>query len=204
MKRLLSFALPFILAGALTAWAQSDTTPSPSSTNQATSPSSSSSTQSNSQNSTSTQANPATSSTMAQSGTSTTNQSSLEGCVIKRQTDYFLQPETGEPVKLNSSQDLSQHVGHHVRVEGNVHNGLNSNATGTESNSSTSNSSTSNGSYGSNSTATGKVENGNSSPSGTQYETFDVTRVDMVSESCPTGMQNQSVPNNNSQSPKSK
>jgi hypothetical protein len=202
MKRLLSFALPFILAIALGAWAQSDTTPSPSSTNQATSPSSSSSTQSNTQNSTSTQANPATSSTMSQSGTSTTNQSSLEGCIVKHETDYFLQPESGQAVKLNSSQDLSQHVGHRVRVEGNVNNGLNSNATGTESNSSMNSSPTSNGSYGSNSASTGKVENGSSSPSGTQYQTFDVTRVDMISESCPSGMQNQSAPNNNSQSPK--
>ena len=203
MKRLLSFALPFILAATLGAWAQSDTTPSPSSTNQATSPSSSSSTQSNTQNSTSTQANPATSSTMSQSGTSTTNQSSLEGCVIKHETDYFLQPETGQPVKLNSSQDLSQHVGHRVRVEGNVNNAVNSNATGSESNSSMNSSSAANGSYGSNSSAsTGKVENGSSSPSGTQYQTFDVTRVDTVSESCPSGMQNQSTPNNNSQSPK--
>ncbi len=203
MKRLLSFALPFLLAAALGAWAQSDTTPSPSSTNQATSPSSSSSTQSNTQDSTSTRANPATSNTMSQSGTSTTSQSSLEGCVIKHETDYFLQPENGKPVKLNSSQDLSQHLGHRVRVEGSVQNGLNSNATGTESNSAANSSSTSNGSYGSNSSAsTGKVENGSSSPSGTDYQTFEVTRVNMVSESCPSGMQNQSAPNNNTQSPK--
>jgi hypothetical protein len=137
---------------------------------------------------------------MSQSGTSTTNQSSLEGCIVKHETDYFLQPDNGQAVKLNSSQELSQHVGHHVRVEGNVNNGLNSNATGTEANSS----SASNGSYGSNSASTGKVENGNSSPSGTQYQTFDVTRVDMISESCPSGMQNQSAPSSNSQSPKSK
>lgn len=202
MKRVLSFALPFILAVALGAWAQSDTTPSPSSTNQATSPSSSSSTQSNTQDSTSTQVNPATSSTMSQSGTSTTNQSSLEGCIVKQETDYFLQPETGQAVKLNSSQDLSQHVGHRVRVEGNVNNAVNSNASGAESNSSANSSSAANGSYGANSGAsTGKAENGSSSPSGTQYQTFDVTRVDMISESCPSGMQNQSVPNN-SQSPK--
>jgi hypothetical protein len=91
-----------------------------------------------------------------------------------------------------------------VRVEGNVNNAVNSNATGTESNSGMNSSSASNGSYGSKSSAsTGKVENGSSSPSGTQYQTFDVTRVDMISESCPSGMQNQSAPNNNSQSPKS-
>jgi len=175
MKRLLSFALPFILAAVLGAWAQSDTTPSPSSSNQATSPSSSSSTQSNTQSSTSTQANPATSSTMSQSGTSTTNQPSLEGCVIKRETDYFLQPDTGQPVKLNSSQDLSQHVGHRVRVEGNANSELNPNATGNEGNSNMNSSATSNSGA-----STGNVENGSSSPSGTQYQTFDVTRVSGV------------------------
>lgn len=116
--------------------------------------------------------------------------------MIKRETDYFLQPETGQPVRLNSSRDLSQHVGHQVRVEGNVNNGA------------TSNEAAANSSYGSNSAAsgtasTGKVENGNTSPSGTQYQTIDVTRVDMISKTCPSGMQNQSAPTNNtSQSPK--
>jgi hypothetical protein len=179
MKRLLSFALPFILAVALGAWGQSVTTPSPSSTNHATSPSSSSSTQSNTQNLTSTQGNPAASSTMSQSGTSTTDQSSLEGCIVKLETDYFLQPENGQPVKLNSSQDLSQHIGHRVRIEGNISRQANPSA------------------------STGKMENGSSSPSGTQYQTINVTRVDMISESCPSGMQNQSAPTKNSrQSPK--
>jgi hypothetical protein len=188
MKRLLSFALPFILAVALGAWGQSVTTPSPSSTNQATSPSSSSSTQSNTQNLTSTQGNPAASSTMSQSGTSTTDQSSLEGCIVKLETDYFLQTENGQPVKLNSSQDLSQHVGHRVRIEGNIDNGLNVSGSSRQANPSAS---------------TGKMENGSSSPSGTQYQTINVTRVHMISESCPSGMQNQSAPTKNSrQSPK--
>lgn len=181
MKRLLSLALPFVLASALAAWAQSDTTPSPSSTNQATSPSSSSSKQSNTQNSTPTQANPATSSTMSQSGTTATSQPSLEGCVIRRQTDYFLQPDNGQPVKLNSSQDLSQHVGHRVRVEGSMNNGANSNGTSTADN--------------------GASQSG--SQSGTQYQEIMVTKVDMISETCPSAMQNQSTPGNNtSQSPK--
>jgi hypothetical protein len=209
MKQLLYLALPIVLLLTLGASAQSDTTPSASSTNQATSPSSSSSTQSNSQDSTARQANPATSSTMSQSGTSTTSQSSLEGCIIRRETDYFLQPDTGQPVKLNSSQDLSEHVGHHVRVQGNVKNGSNSASSASNSNV-VGNNSSSGGAYGSSSSgagtngSTGKVENGSSAPSGgTQYEAIDVSRVDTISETCPAGMQNQSAPTNNTtQSPK--
>lgn len=177
MKRLLSFALPLVIAVTLAAWGQSDTTPSPGSTNQVTSPTSSSSTQSNTQESTSTQANPATSSTMAQSGTTASSPTNLEGCVIRQQTDYFLQPDTGQPVKLNSSEDLSQHVGHRVRVQGT--------ATSTSGNSA------------SNPTnSTGEAH----SEANSQSQEIVVTKVETISETCPSP--NQSVPNNNSQSPK--
>ena len=179
MKRLLSLALPLVLAGAMTVWAQSDTTPSPSSTNPATSPSSSSSTQSNAQDSSATQANPATSSTMAQSGTSQTRQPSLEGCIIREQNEYFLQPATGQPVKLSSSEDLSRHVGHRVRVLGTVAN------------------------EGNNGSDTNPASSGAgvlASTAGTQYQAITVSKVETISETCPSGMQNQSVPN--SQSPK--
>lgn len=182
MKRVLTFALPLVLAFSLGALAQSDTTPSPSSTNQATSPSSSSSTQSNAQDSTATQANPATSSTMSQSGTTATSQPSLEGCVIRQQTDYFLQPDNGQPVKLNSSQDLRQHVGHRVRVHGTVKNASSSN--------------NGNGASSSSADQSGKA-------AGTQYGEITVTKVDTISETCPAAMQNQSAPRkNNSESPK--
>jgi len=178
MKRLLSFALPLVIAVTLAAWGQSDTTPSPGSTNQATSPTSGSSTQSNTQESTSTQANPATSSTMAQSGTNAGSPTSLEGCVIRQQTDYFLQLDTGQPVKLNSSEDLSQHVGHRVRVQG--------------TSTSTSGSSASN--------PTNSTGGEASSEANNQSQEIMVTQVETISETCPSP--NQSVPNNNSQSPK--
>jgi len=178
MKRLLSFALPLVIAVTLAAWGQSDTTPSPGSTNQATSPTSGSSTQSNTQESTSTQANPATSSTMAQSGINAGSPTSLEGCVIRQQTDYFLQLDTGQPVKLNSSEDLSQHVGHRVRVQG--------------TSTSTSGSSASN--------PTNSTGGEASSEANNQSQEIMVTQVETISETCPSP--NQSVPNNNSQSPK--
>ena len=138
MKRLLSLLLPFILAMTLGAMAQSDTTPSSTSTDQATAPNSGTtqtpSTTSNDQSN--------SSSTMSQSGTtSSANQQNMEGCIVRQQTDYFLQPENGQMVKLNSSQDLSQHVGHHVRVQGQMENNGTASSTSTSgSNSSTSNS----------------------------------------------------------------
>ena len=130
MKRVLSLVLPLILTICLGALAQTDTTPSPSSTNQATSPRSSSSTQSNDQTTSPAQANPGSSSTMAQSGTTASSCRSVEGCIVQRQADYYLQPETGQAIKLNSSQDLSQHLGHRVRVEGNMNQACSSGSPG--------------------------------------------------------------------------
>ncbi|MFB3917009.1 MAG: hypothetical protein ACE14M_09775 [Terriglobales bacterium] len=44
----------------------------------------------------------------------------LEGCVIREETDYFLVPKRGNPVYLSSAgaANLSEHVGHHVKVHG--------------------------------------------------------------------------------------
>jgi len=114
---------------------------------------------------------------MAQSGTTASSPTNLEGCVIRQQTDYFLQPDTGQPVKLNSSEDLSQRVGHRVRVQGT--------ATSTSGNSA------------SNPTnSTGEAH----SEANSQSQEIVVTKVETISETCPSP--NQSVPNNNSQSPK--
>jgi hypothetical protein len=56
---------------------------------------------------------------MSQSGNNAANQSTVEGCLVRRQTDYYLLPDNGgQPIKLNSTQDLGQNVDHHVRVQG--------------------------------------------------------------------------------------
>jgi hypothetical protein len=49
------------------------------------------------------------------------NKRTVEGCVVHEQIDYFLIPKSGTPVRLNSgtSGDLSQHVGHRVKLQGN-------------------------------------------------------------------------------------
>ena len=194
MKRLLSFALPFVVAIALAAWGQSNTTPSPSSTDQATSPTSNSSTQTNTQESTPSQANPATSSPTAQSGTEASNQSSLEGCIVRQQTDYFLQPDSGQPVKLNSSEDLSQHVGHRVRVQGTSSAGTASsaaNAAGNAAGNQAGNAASAAGN------AAGDAAKAAESQAGANAPEITVTKVEMISESCPSAM-----PHNDSQNPK--
>lgn len=53
--------------------------------------------------------------------TSTSSQNganSLEGCVVKVERDYYIEPVNGQRVKLSGNQDFSQEVGHNVRVEG--------------------------------------------------------------------------------------
>ncbi len=44
----------------------------------------------------------------------------IEGCLIKEQSDFFLVPRSGHPIKLEptSGENLSEHEGHKVRVSG--------------------------------------------------------------------------------------
>jgi hypothetical protein len=102
-----------------------------------------------------------------------TSGNSLDGCIVKEGTEYFIQPTNGSPrVKLNTSEDLSAHVGHHVKVEGTP-------STGSSNASNMGSSST--GTTGSSNM--GASSQGSSSGMG---ETFNVTRVDMISTTCPT------------------
>jgi len=63
-------------------------------------------------------------STTTESQTTTNSNSSgsqtIEGCLVKEQTDYFLIPQSGNPIKLepNSSANYSGHEGHKVKVTG--------------------------------------------------------------------------------------
>jgi len=89
----------------------------------------------------------------------------MEGCIIREQSDYFLEPINGQEVHL-SGPDVAQHVNHHVRVHGNEQPSQASNSTGTA----------------------GSMA-GSSSSAGNSAPEFLVTRVDMVSESCPANLQ---------------
>src|SRR5258707_8082131 len=54
---------------------------------------------------------------------SAANAQTVEGCVIRRESAFYIQPATGDKTKLNSGgQDLDTHVGHNVRVSGNMNN----------------------------------------------------------------------------------
>jgi hypothetical protein len=211
MKRVLSLALPLIVAFSLGSLAQTDTTPSSSSTNQAATPSASSSTQTNSQSNPQSGAPANPGRTMEQSGTSASSSPSVEGCIVRQQTDYYLQPETGQPIKLNSSsRDLGEHVGHRVRVTGSMSQGQGASAAGSSSYGQSGTSSVSN-STGGNSSSTADRNSAGTQGAGTQSNSVNgptqemlVSRVDMISETCPAGMQSNpaSKTNNTPQSPK--
>jgi hypothetical protein len=94
------------------------------------------------------------------------NAQSVEGCVIRRESAFYIQPATGDKTKLNSGgQDLDSHVGKNVRVSGNMNN----------SGSQSGNAQSSTGATG---TDTGAAE-----------PELLVTRVDVIADSCPPEIQ---------------
>ena len=97
---------------------------------------------------------------MRQSQSSDNGQNSIEGCIVKRETAFYIQPKSGPATQLDAgSQDLNSHVGQDVRV------------TGSQQSSSSSQTST-----------------GASSGTSAQGD-FLVSRVDVVAAACPTDTQ---------------
>lgn len=117
----------------------------------------------------------------------------LEGCLVKENTDYFIEPMNGQREKLNSTEDLSSKVGKKVRVEGSEQDATASSASSSSpSNTSGSGSAeTQNNAAGSiagnagssNATGTG------ASAAGSNSREFQVTKIETVSESCPASAQ---------------
>lgn len=107
---------------------------------------------------------------------------SLKGCIQSQNGGYVLQEKDGKMAMLNSSQDLSAHVGHTVKVHGMWENGSsNSGSMSSGSNSSAttpSSSSTmpSNSESGSSMGSMGKMDHSGQS--------FMVNKLDMVSDQC--------------------
>ncbi len=136
---------------------------------------------------------------------STNGQQTLEGCIVQENTDYFLQPATGDRERLTGSQDLASRVGKHVRVQGTEQSSTASAATpdagsttNQTPNSQPGSSETQNNPAGSiagnagSSNATGSAGNGSASSSANGNWTgkdFMVTKVETVSESCPADIQ---------------
>lgn len=116
-------------------------------------------------------------SSMNSSNGSQSNQE-LEGCVTRRETDYYITPESGgAPIRLRGSQDLSTAENHHARVSGHYENNQNDN---NENNSSASTMNNNN-----NSTAANSGSNMSSSNNANNGNDFMVTEVKSVTESCP-------------------
>jgi hypothetical protein len=90
----------------------------------------------------------------------------IEGCIVRESSTYYIQPTSGSRTKLNTSTDVASNVGNHVVVHG------------AQQSSSASNAGTNPGS----SSAT----SGQSTSSGDQ--TFNVTRVDTIATNCPANM----------------
>jgi hypothetical protein len=101
------------------------------------------------------QTTPSQSSDMSKMG-DTKGEKKLKGCLKSSGGSYTLEQKGGKDVALSSSQDLSAHVGHMVTVHGSYAGGSSS-ASGAASSSAT---------------------------SSTGGDTFTVTKVDMVSDSC--------------------
>jgi hypothetical protein len=135
-----------------------------------------------------------------QSASNSGQEQSLEGCVTRRETDFYITPENGTPVKLRSNQDLSSAENHNVRVRGNYEkslgavqaeehpNAINKGTNGTPSNSTSNNSSmqTANSNSGSQTaTNSGSYANSNNNSTNSTDQDFLVTRVDTLSSTCP-------------------
>ena len=129
------------------------------------------------------------------SSSNAASSSSLEGCVVRQQTDFFLIPQSGNPVHLtdSGSANLGSHVGHHVRVQGSqsmagltspgtsdTTGGATGTASGTTGGSSTSD--TTGSTIGANS---GSNSGGSNDMHSAATQDMQVSRVDMISESCP-------------------
>jgi hypothetical protein len=73
-----------------------------------------------------------TTTTTTQQTTTTGAERSVEGCLLKEASDYFLIPAHGNPIELQatSGQDLSAHEGHKVKVSG-VESTLSASSSGT-------------------------------------------------------------------------
>ncbi len=106
---------------------------------------------------------PGSSQSQASTGSGNGGDQTLEGCIVREQTDYYIQPSGGgTPTKLSGSTDVSSHVGHHVVVHGSP-------------------------SAASSASSSGSATSGQSSDSGAQ--TFNVTKLEMVSTDCPASAQ---------------
>jgi len=120
-------------------------------------------------------ASPASPSVQAGSQASTgtaAGEQTMEGCIVREATTYYIQPVNGPRQKLSESQDVAKNEGNHVVVHGTAQ----------------SSSASSAGNPASAPAASGQP----SASSGDQA--FNVTRVDTIATNCPDSMKGKSNP----------
>ncbi len=134
----------------------------------------------------------------------------IEGCVVRQETDYYIFPKNGQAERISSSgQGVSEHLGHHVKLHGTEQPASNTSASSTTGGTSgTAGTSTSantgantGGAYGSVGANTGASNTAGTSGAASNKE-FIVDRVDMVSETCPANIQSKATSSGMSTSPR--
>ncbi len=146
-------------------------------------------------------ANPSDQSSSAQSSSAQAKGKTIEGCIVKEESDFFLVPKKGNPIQLQASgaENPSAHEGHRVKVQGQESSiaagsassaGTSGGAAGTASSENPSASQSQSGQAGA--VASGNAPSSGSSASGTGNDLhklankeMTVDRIDMVSETCP-------------------
>lgn len=140
---------------------------------------------------------------MNSQGTNSAQQQSLEGCVTRRATEWFITPANGTPVRLRSNQDLSTAENHNARITGQYENGSSAMNNTQGQNTATSNSgmasNSNNAQQNSSPNSSGETTSQSGQNSGTMNRSsqngqnngqdFIVTRVDSVSSTCPANTQ---------------
>jgi hypothetical protein len=143
MSKPLLVLLTILMFGAFAAFAQDNTSSPPSSA-------------------------PPSAQTSSQSSTGTSaGEQTIDDCIVRVASTYYIQPANGSPTKLSGSSDLASHTGEHVVVHGSQQS-----------------------SGAANTGANPGASSAGGQPSGSPAEqTFNVTRLDTVSTNCPASMQ---------------
>jgi len=112
-------------------------------------------------------------STSSQGSSVQTSVTDLKGCIIRQETDYFIQPVSGSRVRLNGgSEDLSKYVGKNVDIHGRWNPYNNNNENNHQATTQPSGA-----------PITGEAGTGK----GDEGQLFLVTQVNKISDTCPTG-----------------
>ena len=101
----------------------------------------------------------------------------IKGCIRSENGKYVLESKHHKMIALTGSEDFAPHVGHTVTVHGSFLNGSNSASSGAMSG----NTGTA---AGTSSTGTAPTSSAGASSAGGEGSEFQVTKMDMVSESC--------------------